>query len=198
MIDVTYPDSPPTAPRTTPHRRRRRTALYSALALAVVFAAFVGVLATRKSAIDRQARSPLLGLPAPPIVGSSIVDGAHLDLASLRGRFVLVNFFASWCVPCRLEHPILTKLAGDGVALQGVAYKDKPEDARNWLKALGDPYRRIGQDRDGRTAIEFGVYGVPETYVIDRAGTIRYRQVGPITPADLDTKIKPLLAELKR
>jgi len=127
-----------------------------------------------------------------------MMNAASIRPASLADGPMLVNFFASWCVPCRAEHPLLTRLAGEGVPLQGVAYKDKPEDAKTWLQQLGDPYKRIGQDRDGRTAIEFGVYGVPETYVIDRKGTIRYRQVGPITPSDYDTKIKPLLAELRR
>jgi cytochrome c biogenesis protein CcmG/thiol:disulfide interchange protein DsbE len=143
--------------------------------------------------------SALLDRPAPEFSLPPLVDGKPgIARADLADGPMLVNFFASWCVPCRAEHPILTRLAGEGILLQGVAYKDKPEDAKSWLKQLGDPYKRIGQDRDGRTAIEFGVYGVPETYVIDRKGTIRYRQVGPITPSDLDTKIKPLLAELKR
>ena len=143
--------------------------------------------------------SALLDRPAPEFSLPPLVEGKPgIARADLADGPMLVNFFASWCVPCRAEHPLLTRLAGEGVALQGVAYKDKPEDAKNWLQQLGDPYKRIGQDRDGRTAIEFGVYGVPETYVIDRKGTIRYRQVGPITPSDFETKIKPLLAELRR
>jgi cytochrome c biogenesis protein CcmG/thiol:disulfide interchange protein DsbE len=165
-------------------------------------ALFIGLIAYFSAGLQRDPHilpSALLDRPAPEFDLPPLLDTKPgIARADLADGPMLVNFFASWCVPCRLEHPVLTKLAGDGVALQGVAYKDKPEDARNWLQALGDPYRRIGQDRDGRTAIEFGVYGVPETYVIDRRGTIRYRQVGPITPADLDTKIKPLLAELKR
>ena len=116
---------------------------------------------------------------------------------ALKGT-TLVNFFASWCVPCRIEHPVLGRLAGEGVALLGIAWKDKPEDARSWLAQLGDPYRRLALDRDGRVGIDFGVYGVPETYVIDRTGKIRYRQAGPITPEDLEGKILPLLAALKR
>ena len=93
---------------------------------------------------------------------------------------------------------MLGRLAGAGVELLGIAWKDKPEDARAWLTELGDPYRRLAVDRDGRVGIDFGVYGVPETYVIDRAGKIRYREAGPITPEDLKDKILPLLAELKR
>ena len=187
MIDVTYPDSPPTAPRTTPHRRRRRTALYSALALAVVFAAFVGVLATRKSAIDRQARSPLLGLPAPPIAGSSIVDGAHLDLASLRGRFVLVNFFASWCVPCQDEQPQLVKWLGESPshAIVGVLFSDTPGPAKAFLAANAGTWPALA-DPDGQLALNYGVRGPPESYLLDGQGIVLAKFVGEVSAAGLD------------
>jgi cytochrome c biogenesis protein CcmG/thiol:disulfide interchange protein DsbE len=92
-----------------------------------------------------------------------------------------------------VEHPVLARLAAEGIRVWGVNYKDKPADAEAWLKALGDPYGRIGADRDGRTAIDWGVYGVPETYVVDRQGRVRYRHVGPITPQDLDEVIRPIL-----
>jgi len=139
--------------------------------------------------IDKPA--PEFALP-PLLVGKPGIARADLDGP------LLVNFFASWCVPCRAEHPVLGRLAGAGVELLGIAWKDKPEDARAWLAELGDPYRRLAVDRDGRVGIDFGVYGVPETYVIDRAGKIRYREAGPITPEDLRDKFLPLLAELKR
>ena len=141
--------------------------------------------------------SALIDHPVPEFNLPALGDKPGLATTDLTGQVALVNFFASWCVPCRAEHPILMRLAGEAhVALYGIDYKDKPEDARGLLAQLGDPYRRIGVDRDGRTFIDFGAYGVPETYVIDRAGHIRYRQVGPITPEDYEGKILPLLKQL--
>jgi cytochrome c biogenesis protein CcmG, thiol:disulfide interchange protein DsbE len=141
--------------------------------------------------------SVLLDKPAPDFALPGLGDKPGLAKSDLAGRIVLVNFFASWCVPCRVEHPLLMRLAAEGkVALYGIDYKDKPEDASHLLAQLGDPYGRIGVDHDGRTAIDFGVYGVPETYVVDAAGRIRYRQVGPITGADWEKKLLPLLKEL--
>jgi len=117
----------------------------------------------------------------------------------LTGQVVLINFFASWCVPCRAEHPLLMSIPHElGVPLYGIAYKDKPEDAARFLSELGDPYGRIGADRDGRVGIDFGVYGVPETYIIDKAGHIRLRHVGPLTPADVAKEIAPLVKVLQK
>ena len=110
---------------------------------------------------------------------------------------MLVNVFASWCVPCRIEHPLVARLAEQGVVVHGINYKDRPEAARAWLGELGDPFRHVGVDADGRTAIEWGVYGVPETFVIDRDGRIAYRHVGPLQPHDVEEKILPLLESLK-
>lgn len=113
------------------------------------------------------------------------------------GKPALINFFASWCVPCRAEHPLLMQLGKmPGVTLYGIAYKDKPEAAKAFLAELGDPFARVAQDADGRTAIDFGVYGVPETYVIDGQGRIRFRQVGPLYPQVVEEQLLPLLAEL--
>jgi cytochrome c biogenesis protein CcmG/thiol:disulfide interchange protein DsbE len=109
----------------------------------------------------------------------------------------LVNFFASWCAPCREEHPQLMALARQpGVTLDGVAYKDKPGESRAFLDRLGNPFGQIGVDREGTTAMDFGVYGVPETYVIDRTGHIRYRHVGPLTNEDVKEKILPLIERI--
>ena len=142
--------------------------------------------------------SAMIDKPAPDFsLPALVADKPGIARADLDGP-LLVNFFASWCVPCRAEHPMLGVLANEGVPLLGIAWKDKPEDARAWLAELGDPYRRLAIDRDGRVGIDFGVYGVPETYVIDRTGKIRYRQVGPITPDDLAHTIRPLLAELAK
>ena len=124
-------------------------------------------------------------------------DGVARD--ALKGQPVVINFFASWCVPCRVEHPLLMRLSQqEHVPLYGIDYKDKPEDARRLLAELGDPYRAIGLDRDGRVGLDFGVYGVPETYVIDASGHIRKRFVGPLTAETVNRELLPLLKELRR
>ena len=131
----------------------------------------------------------------PPLEGRA---GAGLSSQDLQaGAPALVNVFASWCVPCRAEHPLLMVLAERGVTIYGINYKDPPEQASAWLAELGDPFAKIGADRDGRVGIEWGVYGVPETYVVDQAGTIRYKQIGPLTPEVVHSKILPLIRELQ-
>ena len=110
-----------------------------------------------------------------------------------------VNVFASWCTACRYEHPVFMRLQEDGVVpIHGINYKDRPRDAAKWLDELGDPYTRTGADLDGRVGIEWGVYGVPETYVIDRDGRIVFKQVGPVTPDIYHEKIGPLIKELRK
>lgn len=127
--------------------------------------------------------SPLIDKPAPAFRVPSLLGGKPLTEAEFKGRVTVFNVFSSWCLPCRAEHPMLKALARDGKArMIGLNYKDKAEDAKAWLKALGNPFARIGADRTGRTAIDWGVYGVPETFIIDRTGRIRFKQVGPITP----------------
>ena len=141
--------------------------------------------------------SALIDKPAPDfnLAGVDGKDGLTLD--ALKGKVALVNFFASWCVPCRAEHPLLMRLAEqEHVPLYGIAYKDKPENAKAYLDQLGDPYRRVGVDESGRTAIDFGVYGVPETYIIDKSGHIRFRYVGPITAETLKKELLPRLKQL--
>ena len=141
--------------------------------------------------------SALIDRPVPDMALPPLFEGAP-GLASddLRGGVMLVNFFASWCLPCRAEHPVLTKLA-QSETLHGISYKDEPARTREWLAELGDPFERIGTDTSGRTAIEWGVYGVPETYIIDRDGRIRYRHAGPVTRAVLKDEILPLLRRLR-
>ena len=130
----------------------------------------------------------------PPIVGRN--DGfATSDLA---GKVSLVNVFASWCGPCRAEHPTLMRLAREGIPIYAINYKDKPEDALRFLADLGNPYTRIGADLTGRASIDWGVYGYPETFVIDRTGRIRYKHIGPIMAHDLETTIRPILESLPR
>jgi len=129
--------------------------------------------------------SALIDQPVPafdlPPISISGFDKPGLSNADLTGKIQLVNVFASWCGPCRAEHPFLMRMARDGVALQGFNYKDNPEDAAGFLSELGDPYEKIGVDRNGRAGIDWGVYGVPETFIIDADGKIRHKHVGPIT-----------------
>jgi DsbE subfamily thiol:disulfide oxidoreductase len=144
--------------------------------------------------------SAMIGKPAPSFDLPALkTDKTGLRSTDLPGRVTLVNFFASWCLPCRAEHPLLVELAGTGkLRLVGIAYKDKPDDTLAWLGKLGDPYQALAVDQSGRTAIDFGVYGVPESYLIDRAGVIRFRQVGPFSRDDIQGKLLPLVAELSR
>ena len=137
---------------------------------------------------------PVSEFDLPPIVGRN--DG--FTTSDLAGKVSLVNVFASWCVPCRAEHPSLMQLAREGVAIYAINYKDKPEDALRFLADLGNPYSRIGADGTGRTSIDWGVYGYPETFVIDRTGRIRYKHIGPIMPRDLENTIRPILESLTR
>jgi len=146
--------------------------------------------------------SAMIDRPVPEFSLPTIEGMAGLGLSAddLRtGEVTLVNFFASWCVPCRLEHRYLLELAKDDkVRLYGVNYKNEPAEARAWLTGLGNPYGRIGADSTGRVGIDWGVYGVPETYIIDRTGRIRYRQLGPIDQKALDETIRPMIRKLSQ
>lgn len=141
--------------------------------------------------------SVLLDKPVPAFDLPALEPGEPgLASGDLAGKPVLVNVFASWCAPCRAEIPRLQGLAEEGVTIYGLAYKDDPEATQRFLEVLGNPYARIGVDRDGRTGLEFGVYGVPETYVIDADGVIRHRHVGEVTDRVADATLVPLLKEL--
>ncbi|MEO1091680.1 MAG: DsbE family thiol:disulfide interchange protein [Pseudomonadota bacterium] len=138
---------------------------------------------------------PVPAMDLPPVAGLATPGLATGDLG---GEPMLVNVFASWCAPCRVEHPVLTRLAEvEGVPLLGINYKDEPAAAVAWLHELGNPYERIGADPEGRTGIDLGMYGVPETFVVDADGRIRYRHAGPVLPADVERVFLPLLAELR-
>jgi len=143
--------------------------------------------------------SAMIDQPTPAFRLDGLDGGKPLAPADFAGKVVLINFFASWCVPCRAEHPLLMRLSGDlKVPIYGIDYKDKSEDGGDFLRVYGDPYSAVGADRDGRVGIDFGVYGVPETYVIDKAGRIRLRHVGPLTPDDVAHEIAPLVQALQR
>jgi len=128
------------------------------------------------------------------------VQGRDLGLSDkdLKGDVSLVNVFASWCKACRQEHPVLMDLAKRNIVpIHGLNYKDKPDDAQAWLDGLGDPYTRTGADIDGRVAIDWGVYGVPETFIVNKEGRIAYKQIGPITPQLFEEKILPVIKRLR-
>lgn len=185
-------DAPPT--------NVRRNLLFALPAL--VFAAIAGVFlwGLQPGRDPHKLPSVLIDRPVPQFDLATIqgYDKEGLSSALLQGPGVkLVNVFASWCIPCKAEHPLLMELAAEGrVPIYGINYKDKPEDARRWLAELGDPFAAIGADESGRVGIDWGVYGVPETFVIDGTGRIRYRHVGPLYPETLDELLRPMIAEL--
>lgn len=175
---------------------RWRLARYLPLAVFVVMAVFLAIGLTKD---PRKLPSPLIGKPVPEFKLPA-VKGRTLGLSSadLKGQVALVNVFASWCVACREEHPVLLALSKQGIVpIHGLNYKDKPDDAQAWLDALGDPYTRTGADISGRVGIDWGVYGVPETFVVDRNGLIAYKHIGPITPKALEDTILPLVRKLQ-
>jgi cytochrome c biogenesis protein CcmG, thiol:disulfide interchange protein DsbE len=160
----------------------------------ITIAVFLGIGLTLN---PREVPSPLIGRPVPefalpPVLGRTL----GLSDKDLKGQVSVVNVFASWCVPCRQEHPLIQRLSKE-VPVHGLNYKDQPQDAKRWLDELGDPYTRTGADLDGRVGIEWGVYGVPETFVIDRDGRIAYKQIGAITPGILEDKLLPLIRRLQ-
>lgn len=181
---------------TIPMRRRNVLAF---LPLAV--AALLGVvLAWELTRDPSNLPSPLIGKPVPEFELPP-VKGRTLGLSStdLNGEVSLVNVFASWCVACRAEHPLFMKLAAQGtVPLHGLNYKDQPDDAAKWLDTLGDPYTRTGADISGRVAIDWGVYGVPETFVIGADGRVAYKHIGPVSEEALTETILPLVVSLRQ
>jgi cytochrome c biogenesis protein CcmG, thiol:disulfide interchange protein DsbE len=179
---------------TTPVRR----SFLLALPL-IAFAALAVLFGLRLGGSDpSKIPSALIGRPAPqtalPPLPGLLSDGAQvpgLDTAAFKGRVSLVNVWASWCVPCHDEAPLLTELAKDKrLQLIGINYKDTPDNARRFLGRYGNPFGAVGVDGNGRAAIEWGVYGVPETFIVGREGTIVYKLVGPITPDNIETVLK--------
>lgn len=146
----------------------------------------------------RDVPSPLIDKSVPEF-SLQPVQGRSPGLAStdLGQEVSLVNVFASWCVACRQEHPLLMDLSRSNIVpIHGLNYKDQPQDAAAWLDSLGDPYTRTGADIDGRVGIDWGVYGVPETFVIDKHGRIAHKHIGPISRKDWDETLRPLIVEL--
>lgn len=161
----------------------------AALALLVIVGAF---LLTREG--ERETFSEgRIGRAAPAYALAALDGGATVESATFSGRPYVINVFASWCTPCRAEHPQLMALQASGVEILGVAYKDRPAATMQFLNGLGDPFSAVGQDPEGRFALELGIVGVPETFVIGADGTIRAVHRGPLTPEVVESVIRPAL-----
>lgn len=147
----------------------------------------------------REVPSPLIGKPAPPFQLSRLDDPVKtVSQTDMRGQVWLLNVWASWCVSCMEEHPVLVQLAKERVVpIYGLNYKDTRDAAIGWLGKHGNPYTLSITDPEGKVGIDYGVYGVPETYVIDKAGVIRYKKIGPVTPQTLSEQILPLVKRLQ-
>lgn len=193
--------APTTAAQKPPSGRRR----YLLIPL-VVFAALAALLYGRLYSGDPAALpSALIGRPAPDMTlpaldgltrqGAPVPGFSRADLTT--GEVTLVNVFASWCAPCREEHPMLMKLREQGVRIVGLNYKDSPDNARRFLGGLGNPYGQVGVDPGGRASIEWGVYGVPETFVVDGQGRIAFKFVGPLSEESVRTKLTPAIEKAK-
>jgi cytochrome c biogenesis protein CcmG, thiol:disulfide interchange protein DsbE len=163
-----------------------------------IFVVFFGFLAAGLQLNPREVPSPLINKSAPsftlPVLGK---DNTTFSPEDMRGKVWVLNVWASWCAACRDEHPHLIQFAKtQSTPLLGLDYKDKPEDAVRWLKEFGDPYVLSISDLKGQVGIDYGVYGVPETFVIDKAGLIRLKHIGPLTPQAIEEKILPLIQKL--
>lgn len=172
-----------------------------ALRYGIPLALFFGLVAFFAIGLTRDPRevpSPLIGKPAPAFRVAQLHEpGRTFSPEDMKGQVWLLNVWASWCAACRVEHPLLVDMARKKVApIVGLNYKDQREAGIPWLKRLGDPYVLSAYDLDGRVGIDYGVYGVPETFLIDKQGVIRYKQIGPITAEALEKRILPLIREL--
>jgi len=203
---MTAPDTDATSPKTPDATTDKRRFPVLVLLPLVVFAALAALFLFQLTlgGDPQKIPSALINKPAPgfdlPAVEGLLEDGQQVPgftHADLTGKVSVVNVFASWCVPCRQEHPLLEDLTRiDGLQMIGINYKDKPENVRRFLGSLGNPYDRIGADAAGRTAIEWGVYGVPETFIVDARGMIRYKFIGPLSPTSYRDVFLPELEKV--
>lgn len=191
-LDVSANHSPP--PSTEP-----KSALRFVLPLAI-FAILAGFLFVGLGLNPREVPSPFIGKPAPSFQLTQLARPEQtFSPQQMKGEVWLLNVWASWCVACRIEHPLLVDLAKkDVIPIVGLNYKDKRDAASGWLAQFGNPYKLSAVDSDGRVGIDYGVYGVPETFVIDKQGVIRFKQIGPITEDVWRTKMLPLVQQLRQ
>jgi cytochrome c biogenesis protein CcmG/thiol:disulfide interchange protein DsbE len=172
-------------------------------ALPILLLVLFAWLAWRGLAPDRDPSalpSALIGKPVPQFDLAPLeANGAKLTTADVAGHVTVINFFASWCLPCKAEHPLLFQLGKDyGVPVYGVAFKDRPADTAAYIQEMGSPYAKIGLDESGRTGLDFGLRGVPETFILDKQGVVRYRLPMPLDPDRLKNEIGPLLKSLQQ
>jgi cytochrome c biogenesis protein CcmG/thiol:disulfide interchange protein DsbE len=146
----------------------------------------------------REVPSPLIGKSVPDFVLPSLYGNEKVATQDLKCGATLLNVWASWCFACRQEHEAITWLANNGVRIIGLNYKDQPQDAKDWLQKLGNPYTRIASDLDGRVGIDWGVYGAPETFVVDEQGIIRDKHIGPISKQYIEEKLMPLIDDIRK
>ena len=169
------------------------------LLFALPLIALVALVTIFATSIDRDAslvRSALIDRPAPEFSLAAVegFDVPGFDTAALKGEPTLVNVFASWCIPCRDEHPLLETIKADtGIRMYGINHSDAPENARAFLAELGNPYDAIGSDRDRRVSLDWGVYGVPETFLVDAEGVITFKHVGPLTAEAIEKELLPAI-----
>ncbi len=161
----------------------------------IIFALLVVMLAVGLTLNPRLVPSPFIGKPVPEFELPLLNQAGTFTHEDLKGRVTLLNVWASWCFACRQEHEMITQLSRSGLRVVGFNYKDKAEDAISWLSQLGDPYEVIVQDLDGRVAIDWGVYGAPETFLIDKQGIIRHKVIGPVSDPK---KLKALMEALEQ
>jgi cytochrome c biogenesis protein CcmG/thiol:disulfide interchange protein DsbE len=173
-------------------------ALRFAIPLAL-FVALVGFFAVGLTHDPREVPSPFIDKPAPAFRLEQLHEAQRIFTPEdMKGRVWMLNVWASWCVSCRVEHPLLVELSKRNVVpIVGLDYKDGREEGRQWLAKFGDPYVLSAFDGEGRVGIDYGVYGVPETFIIDKQGVIRHKQIGPITPESLENTIMPLIRKLQ-
>ena len=164
----------------------------------VVFAALAAFFAIGLTKDPREVPSPLIDKPAPAFKLAELHDADKVFTPEeMKGKVWMLNVWASWCVSCRVEHPLLVDMSKKNeVPIVGLDYKDERAKGLEWLNRMGNPYALSAFDVDGKVGIDYGVYGVPETFVIDKQGVIRYKQIGPITPEALEQKILPLIRKL--